>query len=236
MHLTAEQIQRQLDGELAAAESRQVAEHLQVCAACRAELQTVQAEERAVFELLSKLDHPARAVALREVQRASRPHRLSKYAAGIVLTLGLGGLAYALPASPLRTWLASLFDADRERGAVQVQRNAPTADQAGIAVVPGADFTIAFATHQSSGAVLLTLTDDPQVVVRTTDARVRFASSTDRLLIANEGSVADFHVLIPRALRAFTMRAGAQVIFTRRGDRLPPIQPDSSGRYRIPLQ
>ena len=175
-----------------------------------------QREDAELFSLLGALDHPvprvdARAVAALATRR--RPAYL-RWAAGIVLGLGLAGAAYALPGSPLRAWVRAL-----------VHGTAPGPTQAdsgfaGIAVAPGQGLSVVFTARQAVGSADVILTDSAEVVVRALTGAATFTSAADRLVIENTGSDATFEIQIPRAAPRVEILVEGSSILLKAGDHL----------------
>ena len=70
-----------------------------------------------IDELLRVLDHPVPAVTAQEIAgRAARGPSRVRWAAAVLLTAGIAGAAFALPASPLRTWVAGVMKRWSEQG------------------------------------------------------------------------------------------------------------------------
>jgi anti-sigma factor RsiW len=225
MHLDVEQLQRLLDHELRPPEDEAIREHLAQCAACRAR---VAEEERAEAEFhaqLRQLDHaPPRISAAQIAARARAPGfgRL-RWAAAVVLALGLAGAAYAAPGSPLRGWVRAALTWVRgeERGGGNV---------AGVAVVPGQSLVIAFASRQPSAEVQVILTDGPEVVVRAPLGAATFTSDVERLVIHSSGDARGvvFEIEIPRAAPHVEIQVQEQRRFLKQG-------PVVTGPYRFAL-
>lgn len=175
-----------------------------------------QREDAELFALLRALDHPmprvdARAVAALATRRG--PAYL-RWAAGIALGLGLAGAAYALPGSPLRTWVRAL-----------VHRSAPTPIQtdsgfAGIAVAPGQGLRVLFTARQAAGTADVVLTDSAEVVVRALTGAATFTSGADQLVIENTGSGATFEIQIPRAAPRVEILVEGSSILLKAGDQI----------------
>jgi hypothetical protein len=241
MHLEDEQIQRMLHGEFDGPGATAVQGHLASCAACRLELERATREEEAVFELLRRLDHAAPAVGAEAVagRAVGRQAGWGRWAAAILLALGAAGIAYAMPGSPLRAWVA--------RAAAWVMRPAahqPSAlhplpirpQSAGIAVVPGDRFVIRFMTTQAEGEARVTLTVGSEIVARAVNGRATFATEADRLTIENEGSRAHYEIELPRGAPRVEILVGPRPIFLKRGQQLvTDVPPDTQGRYILPL-
>lgn len=98
--------------------------HLAECGACASALQELRARQASIADLLVELDEPfdvavaKNAVRARLRGRGAAPrfvHWSFRRAASVALLLAAAGAAYALPGSPLRSWLAG----GRDTGAMQ---------------------------------------------------------------------------------------------------------------------
>jgi hypothetical protein len=127
------------------------------------------------------------------------------WAAVVLLALGVAGVAYAAPGSPLRQWAHAV--AVWLRG----ETPQPEASGAGIAVAPGQNLIILFTSTQREGSARVSLTDRADVVVRAPVGAATFSLEADRLVIDNKHSRASFEIQIPRAARRVEIRvAGAR--------------------------
>jgi hypothetical protein len=106
MHLNEEQIQRFLHDELDARSKETLSQHVAGCESCARLLAEAQREEDAVFDLLGHVDHPApRVDAGSFAPKRGALAAWERWAAVIVVVTALGGVAYAIPGSPLRAWV-----------------------------------------------------------------------------------------------------------------------------------
>src|SRR5262245_34895269 len=115
MHLDDAKLNALLDEELAPREREIARGHLGQCAACRGRLAAFEELRDGVLARLGALDDPtpatfAAAIAARARSFAPAPPRARlAWAAGLAAaTLLAVGLAYAIPGSPLRAWVASV--------------------------------------------------------------------------------------------------------------------------------
>ncbi|MGH7672815.1 MAG: zf-HC2 domain-containing protein, partial [Gemmatimonadales bacterium] len=99
MHLDDEQVQRLLHRELAPPVETSVRAHLAQCASCRGRVAEAEREETEVYALLRHVDDPPPPVDARAVVARARARGLGRlrWAAGVLLALGLAGAAYAAP-------------------------------------------------------------------------------------------------------------------------------------------
>ncbi len=242
MHLDQEKLQRALDGELQAEEALAVGSHLRECAACRSSLQQAGKEEREVLGLLTSLDHPTPELSLDAIRSRSRGqgHRWGRWAAGVVLALGITSAAYALPGSPLPALVRRIahgLHSEAESPGGGLQEAAPVAPMSGIAVQPGDFLAIRFSSFQARGEIRVEFTDQPEVAVRAMGGSPTFTSDPDRLLIENAGSDADFEIEISRAASQVEILVGGRLRFSWEGGRVRAGTPaDEEGRFLISLQ
>lgn len=234
MHLEVEQIQRLLHGELDAT-GRDVARgHLASCAVCREQLAEAEREDALILRLLRQLDHGPPAVQVGSlIARARRgPPQWARWAAGVLLSIAVAGVAYAAPGSPLPAWV------DRVVAWVTGPARAPAEPgSAGVVVEPGARFTIVFEAEQERGSVAVSLTDGASVVVRRLGGAAPFTSGVDHLTIANDGSTADYEIELPRGAPWVEVRLGERRVLLKDGPRVVTDAPvDAQGRYLLPLR
>ncbi|HEY8195659.1 MAG TPA: zf-HC2 domain-containing protein [Gemmatimonadales bacterium] len=241
MHLDEERLQRLLHDELSAAARRDAHEHLAQCDACRERLVVAGRDEGEIFALLRRVDHPLPPVQAEGLVARARGFGLvwGRWAAGILLVLGVAGAAYAVPGSPVRQWIraAAAWIAPEDRASpTPRQAEAPTARAAGIAAVPGRTYAIAFQSAQPGGQVRVSLTEGREVTVRAPAGAARFTSAEDRLLIDNQGPGATFDIEIPRTAPWVEIRLVGKRIFLKQGERVAAAQSaDEKGKYVIGL-
>lgn len=277
MHLDEEQVQRILHGELSHQAETRAREHVAACIACRERVAEAEREENELNALLTDLDHAPPRIDVADVIAAAATagaHRTAKtqrpdfargrrigfmggwlhfasarWAAGLVVALGIAGAAYAVPGSPLPAlvqavahWIASLPQRSPSTSAPEKASEdassapAPRVDLGGgIAVDPGRTLLIVFSSPQAQGNVRVSLTDGPQAVVRAPIGSARFTSDVNRLLIDNQGSRATFEIQIPRAAPRVEIRVGGNRIFLKEGPGVNMERHSSDGTYVLPL-
>lgn len=239
MHLTDEQIQRLLHGELAQADDAEGRAHVAVCGQCRWKLEDAEREERLVFEHLRHLDRfPPRVDVEVVLDRARRPRRAYRWAAGILLALAAAGGAYALPDSPLPSL------ADRlGRWAGVSSRSAPPAESpvdespsGGIVVAPG-DRTVLVVDDRGGAAVVdVGLSDGPDIVVRSVSGSASFTTGIDRLEVTTEVAGSRIAVELPRTAPWVEIRAGGRRLLLKDGARmLTEVPRGDEGRWILRL-
>ena len=236
MHLDEERLQRLLDGELSSAAEARAREHLAGCEDCRSRLTATEREQEELFATLRALDRPAGAVTVAAVVGGG-PRNVSRFplvprvrlawAAGFAIALALGGIAYALPGSPLRAWVASLANGNAPGGAARIEVPAPApvavAEMAGVSVPPGERLVVSF-LHARAGA---------QVRIGWSDgAEVESAAGT--LRIDDRASVI-YEVRIPRSAPEIEIEAEGASLFRKAGERVTGPPPDAAGEYLLAL-
>jgi hypothetical protein len=241
MHLEAEQIQRLIHGELEAPARAALSRHLGECGDCRRRLEEADLDEKRVLDLLREVDQEAPLVTAPMLARRARRERSAwhRKAAGVVLALmATGAVAYAVPDSPIRGWL--------ERATawvgMTVPSNSPRSGEApfreanGIAVAPGERFAVRFTAEQSKGVVIVSMTDENEVVARVLDGTATFTTALQGLLIDNRGSAADYAIDLPKSAPQVEILIAGRRAWLKQKDRVlteAPIGP--SGGYVIPL-
>jgi hypothetical protein len=225
MHLDEEQLQRLLHGQLPSRAARSAREHLAECGECRERFVTAEREDKQVLALLRQVDNPIPVIdpqALAARLRWTTP-AISRWAAGILLFLGVAGAAYALPRSPLRDWVRSAvaWIADAEPAPEQPPTSdAPTAPVAAIASLPGNRFVIEFESAEQGGQANISLTDRRDVIVRAPAGTASFTSRAGRLNVANAGVGARYEISIPRSAPRVEIRVAGTPVFVKDGARV----------------
>ncbi|MDP1861554.1 MAG: hypothetical protein Q8K82_23015 [Gemmatimonadaceae bacterium] len=247
MHLDAERIQRVLHGELPIAATADVTAHLAGCTECRVAVSLARAQEEEMFGLFGTIDHPRRSGDVRQVHAAVRRRRAPplRWAAGFVAAVGLAGVAYALPSSPLRRWLeawrtpssraiaADVAEGVSERAGTRVPAGA---DLSGVSISPGATALVVFNTVQSTGEARIVLADVGDIEVRAPAGAVTFAAGASRLTIENSGTTVSYEILIPRAALRVEIRVAGVRVWLKEGARvMSEYSAGPDGVVRIPL-
>lgn len=241
MHLTDEQVLQLLDPGVSAADRLTQAPHLGGCGECRERIAAAQREAEAIVARLSLLDHPVPAVSAQSVMRAARARRAGhgRWAAAILLSFGLVGVAYAAPGSPLPAWIASLAEwlapTSGEVESPVPPTPEPVPAQAGIAVTPGERLTISLEIGDG-GTARVSLTSGGEVTLRAESGGVGFTAGAGQLVVVGRAEPASIEVQIPRsAPRVEILRRGEQV-FLKDGDRIAAVSaagPDGSYLLRF---
>jgi len=242
MHLNEDQIQRFLHGELDPRSREALSLHAAECNACAKRLAEAEEEESEIFGLLGHLDHPAPRVDASSVSGGGAMGTWARRAAVFVAVAALAGAAYALPGSPLPTWLkkaAELIAGERESpsgGGYSIDAPAGPVTS-GIAVPAPERFAIVFLAEQSEGTVVVTLTDAPSIVVRALGGAVTFTTDVDRLTIDNRNSVANYEIEVPRAAEFVEILVDLRRIVVKDKDQFAEgLERDSGGRAVLPLK
>ena len=232
MHLEEEEIERLLAGELAEETATAARAHLAVCSACATRYQATQRTDADVGVLLRQLDAAPPPVSAQTIMAAPAPRRFSSWglrAASIMLLIAVAAVAYALPGSPVRTWIAV-------RNVVETPPpNAEPEPVAGIAVEPGANLLIVFARTQQVGDLRVSLVDSSNVVVRARAGPASFSSADERLAIDNHDP-ASFEIQIPRAAPRIEIRIGDRRVFLKDGARISTQATALNDNYQLPLR
>ena len=244
-HLDEEQVQRLLHGELAPSVSASVRDHIDVCDECRSRVDESAREETTVRALMENLDHTPPLVDVRTVKRRTQPaFALGRWAAGVLLLLAIGGVAYAAPGLPFRAVVERLItrvggrDTPRD-GQARPEIALPPSSRdvvQGLAVLPGDRFRIVFSSPEPGAIATLSLTDGPQVAIRAVGGRATFTSDVDRVTIGDVTGGSRFEIDVPRgAPRVEIWIAGRRVFSKSASGVVTEGQPDAGGAYRLPL-
>ena len=209
-----------------------------------------------VQTLLRALDHPVPKVTAEAIAaRARAPGRLTpawRWAAAVLLTLGVAGAAFALPGSPLRRWASTLGAVVTGRGrpdagpgsASTPQALSPDQGRAGIAVAPGRSLLIVFDRPAPAAMVLVSLVGGAEVIVRAPAGSATFTTDAGRLVVEGRGAsppgsapaLDTFAIDIPRESRRVEIRAGPARVFLKEHDRITSARPpDTTGPWLLPL-
>lgn len=234
-----------LDGELPPAVRERVSEHIGRCGACAAEVEELTRIVSHVSDGLSALDRPAPDTAYADVvRRASssqtasglRWRRMARTAAAVVVLLG--GVAAAVPGSPLRAWIersvdevARLFRAEEPSPSGQAAEEGTAAGEAddltGVAVALS-DGRIRVDVHRLAPETVVRVrtVEEPHAAVwggsqyRTSSGRVEVMDATGK----------ELRVDLPRSAdRALVTVEGVEVARLEGGRLVPLTSPvDSS--------
>lgn len=242
MHLNEEQIQRFLHGELDPRSKEALSQHVAACADCARQLADAEGEEIAIFDLLASVDHPAPRVQVASLTRESRVLAVwGRRAAGFLVAAALAGAAYAIPGSPLPAMVKAVAE---WIGGTDSSSPPPVGDSpaatgpitSGIAVPVSERFTIAFISDQAEGVISVSLTEQPNLVVRVLGGTATFTTDVDRLTIDNRGSTAYYEFEVPRRAPFVEVTIGTRRIVLKDGDALAAgLATDDRGRGIVSL-
>jgi hypothetical protein len=225
MHVDDEQVQRYLHGQLTGESAALFGDHVDTCVVCRSRVEVAQRDERRTLALLRRLDHPVPAADARAVMRMRQRRRsapLVRWAAGILLTVAIGGAAYAAPRSPVRAFVDRLI---MRREVVRNRTQPPAAPIAvgtpqsgevtqGVAAESGDRFVIEFAAPQPGDVAWVSLTDGAEIAVRAA-GRATFMSDVDRISVRSAGASTRFDIEIPRDAPRVEIRVGDRRVFLK---------------------
>jgi len=241
MHLDEARLQRLQDGELSAAEERGAREHLDRCERCRALWSEIERERGEFSARLGELDVPAPAFTATGIleRGAQAPRRILQgqgrwaWAAGVVVALGIVGLAYAVPGSPLRAWVTTIGhwkETHGARGAPPPPTSLPAAppdtEVAGVSVDPGQRLLISFLRPQSRARLRVEWSDGAEVEVRAPHGAATFTSSTELLEIDGRDSLGTFQIRIPRRAPRVEIQVGGERVYLEEVGRVTVGLPD----------
>lgn len=234
MHLDAETLERVLHAELEGERDAAAREHLAGCPACEAALEESRLRERRLFGLLEALDHEAPGLDWEAVEAPGSERRSGLLVAASIAFVLAAGILYALPDSPLRSWIDRT---GREAPAPEAGDGSVDAPAvSGVSVLPTAPFEIGFAGGQESGIIRVELADTPEVEIRVLGAPVDLESGPDRVTVANLGSRSNYAIRLPEAGPPVTVRVGDVAVFVKSAAGIETAAPRAeSGEYRIDL-
>jgi len=242
MHVDDERLERLLDGELAPADEATTRAHLAGCDECTRRFRTIEREAERTAALLHELDRPAPEVDFGAIARRAAAHgpRIPRWAAGVALVLGVTGVAYALPGSPLPHWVGALSEWASGRlhphGPVTTDIANPDRSVAGIAVPPGQALLILFRESNAGGEMLVDLTSGTEVEVRAPRGAATFTSGEDRLVVEDRGLRATYEIDIPITAPRVEIRVGDARVFLKEGPRVTTALPSGSAApYRLQI-
>jgi len=220
MHLEAGDIQGVLHGEIPPDQAAALKGHLDTCPECTAALAKAGREEAEIYEALMALDHQAPApmtvsVLVGAAEAAARPPIVGvpwmRWAATIALGLGVAGVAYAAPGSPLREWIAALTERTAPPSEPPASQPAEVTGGGGVGVAPGDLLLIDFSGVTDGAAVRVLFTDAAELQAGGGSGQVAFTLGPGRLLV---GPVrADtIQLEIPRAAPRVEVRSGDRTV------------------------
>jgi hypothetical protein len=193
--------------------------------------------EGEILRLLESLDRDPPALTADAVaalargsgRRSARP----RWAAIILLAVLTGGVAYALPGSPLRSWIQGLLSPP---AAPTASSQSPESSQAGVSLDPGDRIAIVFEQTSPGSLAQISLTDETQLVVETRAGDARFTAAPDHILVLVNRDSATVRIRIPRSAPRVEIYLEARRIFDRIGSRVAtPLSPGADSSYILRL-
>jgi hypothetical protein len=240
MHLDEETIQRLLHGELSPEMVRAAEEHLNACPTCSSLVEDARREEEEVFGLLAGLGHPVPPLTVAGIQARQVRTRASRFrwAAGIIAALGISTAAYASPGSPLPAWIDELLgrsEPEEEAGTPSTGQPGRESPGGGIAVAPGANFTVHFGSPKEGGTITVTLEEgSSELQVEAAVGQATFISDVGSLRVEPEGPTAEFLVKIPSNAPSVIIQLDGETVFSRQGEETTTdALQDDLGRWLI---
>jgi len=195
-------------------------------------------DEEEIFRLLESVDSPPPALTAGRVAATARRRRRRsgwyRWAAIILLVAVVGGVAYAMPGSPFRSWLESLAASPRTPVSERVSPSPSV--PAGIAMEPGGRLTIVFDHSTAGSRARIVLTDLSRLTVETPAGAARFTAGSDRVLVTINRDSTLVQVKIPRSAPHVEILAGSRVLLRKTGSEIvtpSPIEADSSYFLRL---
>ena len=239
MHLDDERLQRLLSGELEPDVAASISGSSRLLRALpgpddRGPARGGRGEPAAGF-----LDHPAPRLDPEDVMHASRGVLgWGRRAALVFLGLGLAGVAYAAPGSPVPGWLRSIATPTRPAPAAPVPRS--SADDrsgdpgvSGIAVSPGERLADHCCRRPPRALAYVSLGDSADIAFGWSRARRRSAPASIGWRWRRRSS-AVFRIVVPRAAPRVEIRAGRSRLFLKRGARITAaVEPSPQGVYLL---
>ena len=262
-HLDDGRLHALMDEELDNADALAVRLHLEACDACKHRMAELEERSALVARALDQLDTAAptagardavlaRVGSLSSAQTQAREFRMP-LARAAILVLFLGGvLATALPASPVRGWIAAgwalatdLFDSQNDSGTPGPAEEATTQD--GVGAQSGARAGVRLdATDEDIAIVLRGISSGTLIVVRMTpgggagafaDDPATFRTSEGRIeVIGASGRVL---VDLPEDAVSASIEVNGGIYLRKEGDRIDVTGPiearfDEEIRLRVP--
>jgi hypothetical protein len=244
MHPDLETLQRLRHDELRRDRADETRRHLEHCPECRDRMAAAESDEREVMAFLARIDTPVRPLAFETIASlasdAVRRQALRAAAAGILI-VALGGVAWAIPSSPLRALMGSITRGG-EAGALVRAPGASEAgpspsDLAGIAVAADSGLVVTFTAAAPTDTLIVSLVDGALVQVRAQEGKVRFQSGERRLVVANDASLGVVAIDIPRFATRVEIYVGDRRLLLKAGAQITAsVAAAADGSYRLPLR
>jgi hypothetical protein len=246
VHLDDPRIQELVDGELEARDESAARAHLEDCVPCRGRFEGARSEKLEIAALLETLDAPLpRIDAAAIMARADATPRRARArfadlrrVAAVLLVVGLAGAVYALPGSPVRTWVRDVVRRMAPKPNPPVERSQPR-PEAGISIPSEERLVILFrlGAARGNGLASLSLTDGSEVQVHAPPGAATFSSGPGRLEIEVRDVSVPFVVQVPRSAPWVEIRADETPLFLKAGSRVTIASRAESGdRYTLRLE
>lgn len=239
MHLDESTLERTLHDELTGADRAAVENHLAACPECAERLARAEEDEQRLFGLFETLDHEPPpldwAVVVAPAPRSvARPSHRPLLAASLAFLVVAGAILAAIPGSPVREWLASGFrDGGVEERSARPENTLPLS---GVSVVPEDPFEVVFMARQREGRLRIMFVAAGEVGLTVTGEPVVLESGTERLVVSNVGSSAEYELRIPRDLETFRVTVAGETLLEKQGEAIrTPTAPATGDMYILDL-
>jgi anti-sigma factor RsiW len=248
------------DGEIEGPALAELRDHLAGCAQCMHELEELRRLEEQLHDALALRDVPAPTARTRAAIAAARQPvaavfthfpsagrsswRLgaSSLAKAALLVLTLGGVAFAIPGSPLRdvlrSWL-TFFQKAEPTPEVTVPVEAPPTREAALMVEPANGRVEVTVTGSHDVAVTVRLTDNDKAEIETSSVEApKLTTGSGRIVVSGLAG-GNLTIGIPRAVRRATVQIDGQLYVVKQNGtlQLTGAAGDTSGdevSFRIP--
>lgn len=198
------------------------------------------AELAELGELFRSLDRPLPAVAVEDVVRRARrgPRAALRVAAVLAAVLGLAGIAYALPGSPVRPWAARWIgraESPSRPGDGVMPRDAGPGAQGGGLLLDPAEPLLLRLRPGSTGHLRIRVTRAGALALRMTAGVGRFTSEPASLHVGL-GAADTLELTVPADAGRVEVTHGGRVLFRKQGERVDAALPTlAEGIYGIDL-
>ena len=242
MHVDSGDLQRLLHGELPRALESEVRAHLDACATCREEMATAENEEAELKALLARVDHPPPRVEPASLMARGGGDRIPwmRWAAGFLLGMGVSGVVYAAPGSPVPGWISTFAEQISEPQTVPAEGvRAPdgaASDGGGIRVDPGDRLIIDLSGVVEGSQAKIILSGVARVEASTSSGTPSFTLNPGQLAIDGLGPDT-IQITIPLSAPYVQIRADQRMAVVKDGESLRTAGGDLTGLgpFLIPL-
>ena len=222
--------------------NREAKIHLDGCTHCREKVAEAKREEVELGVQLTSVDHPPPRIDAATLAASVGTHRVQwmRWAAGLALGIGVSGVAYAVPRSPVPVWVSAVVDWIAEEQVVTTSdvwdEVGDIAERGGVGVDPGDRLIIQISgvTEDSYAQVLLTA--GAEVEVRGESVSTSFTSDPGRLSIDGLGSDT-IQVAIPLSAPYVEIRLRDRIVMLKENASVRTSGADLSGPgpFLVPL-